>query len=205
MEVLFLLAILLFSVIVHETSHGYAALSLGDQTAKDAGRLTMNPLAHIDPVGSIFVPAMSLFFGGFVFGWAKPVPYNPYNLRFQKWGPAIVAGAGPCSNLAIAAFFSLVIRFFPFASVSPTWAAQFMVFASSIVFLNILLAVFNLVPIPPLDGSKILFSALPYRYIHIQHFLEKNGLLLILIFIFFFFQSLIPIVRFLFVFLTGIY
>src|ERR1700750_249745 len=103
----------LFSVIIHEVSHGYAALMQGDRTAEYEGRLTLNPLKHIDPVGTLILPILSLMLpGSFLFGWAKPVPFNPYNLRNQRWGEAIVVIAGPLSNIVIALIFGLFIRFF---------------------------------------------------------------------------------------------
>src|SRR3989338_10071713 len=98
-EFMFQIAILIFSVVIHEVSHGYAALALGDHTAEAEGRLTLNPLKHLDLFGSIILPLLSYSMGGFIFGWAKPVPYNPYNLRNQKWGPAIVGVAGPPANI----------------------------------------------------------------------------------------------------------
>src|SRR3989338_121736 len=116
---IFQVAILVMSVVIHEVSHGFMAYALGDSTAKYAGRLTLNPIPHIDPFGSIILPfILSLLPGGMVFGWAKPVPYNPYNLRDQKWGPGLVAAVGPVSNLFVALVFGLVIRFgglLPFA------------------------------------------------------------------------------------------
>ena len=95
MDFLFIIIVLIMSVVVHEVSHGYAALSLGDPTAKYQGRLTLNPISHLDPVGSLLVPLLGYLLGGFVVGWAKPVPFNPYNLRNQRWGEAYVAAAGP--------------------------------------------------------------------------------------------------------------
>src|SRR3989304_2914605 len=199
------IAILIFSVVVHEVSHGYAALALGDKTAKYAGRLTMNPMSHLDPVGSFLVSLMSFFLGGFIFGWARPVPYNPYNLKNQQWGPAIVGAAGPLSNLCLALVFGLMVRnsAFLIALGGPT-ASNFLQIATFIVILNLVLAIFNLVPIPPLDGSKLLFSLLPYQYRNIQYFIEQYGLMLLLIFIFFFSQIISPVVFFLFRLITGV-
>src|SRR3989338_8695812 len=164
----FYILILLFSVVIHEVSHGLAALALGDSTAKYLGRLTLNPIKHLDFFGSLVVPVITSL-AGIPFGWAKPVPYNPYNLRDQKYGPAIVGAVGPLSNIAIAVVFGLMLRFLPFfvatagsdtaVSVLQGFGEIFLV----IVRVNLLLAVFNLVPIPPLDGSKLLFAVLPYR------------------------------------------
>lgn len=199
METFFNIAILLVSVVLHEVSHGYAAVFLGDPTPRYANRLTVNPLPHLDPIGSILLPLLLVLSNaGFVFAWAKPVPFNPYNLR-GKWGEAIVAAAGPAANLFIAVVFSLVIRFFGEALGS---AALNMMFG--IVTINLFLAIFNLVPIPPLDGSKLLFSLLPYRYQSVRFALEQYGFFLIIIFVFFFADILIPIVGLLLGLLTGI-
>ena len=199
-SIIFGVAVLIMSVVIHEVSHGYVAGILGDQTAKYAGRLTLNPLKHLDIFGSIVVPLLTYFAGGFIFGWAKPVPYNPYNLKNQKWGPGIVAAAGPLSNLLVVGFFSLILRIAP--SVAPL-PSSFLAIAVSIMFVNITLAVFNLIPLPPLDGSKILFALLPYRWAKAQNVLEKYGFILLLLVIFFFLQWLSPIVFTLLKFFTG--
>lgn len=200
MEVVFFIIVLVMSVVIHEVSHGWAALFLGDQTAKHAGRLTLNPIPHIDPIGSILVPfALAILSPGFVFGWAKPVPYNPYNLRGGKWGPAIVAVAGPISNLVLAVFFSFLIRFVPLFSLT-TMAGTI---SAQIVLLNIILAVFNLFPLPPLDGSKILFAILPYRLRQIEEFMVRYQLILIIVLLFSVGGILLPIVANVFSLLTG--
>jgi len=172
-DVIFLIAIIVVSVVIHEVSHGFAANWLGDPTAKIAGRLTLNPVSHIDPMGSVILPSILVLSGSpFLFGWAKPVPYNPYNLhRGGKWGEAIVAGAGPAANVLIALVFGLLVRF----DVLPVEITSL---AISIIFLNILLAVFNLLPIPPLDGSKIFPQLLPrtlaLKYEQLRRILEGN-------------------------------
>lgn len=196
------IAIIIFSVIIHEVSHGWIANLLGDPTARLEGRLTLNPVPHIDPVGSVIVPLITVFGGGFMFGWAKPVPYNPRNLKNQQWGEAIVAAAGPLSNLAIAIFFGLVMRF---ALASGFNSASFYSVVSAIIISNIVLAIFNLVPIPPLDGSKVLFSILPYHTRHNQffQFLEQYGLILVLLFVLFLFKILHPAIALIFGLLTG--
>ncbi|MEK7067291.1 MAG: site-2 protease family protein [Patescibacteria group bacterium] len=205
LDIIFQVAMLIFSVIIHEISHGYAALALGDRTAKYAGRLTLNPLPHIDLFGSIILPIISFATGGFIFGWAKPVPYNPYNLRNQKWGSAIVGAAGPLSNLLIAFLFGTLIRVVPYFFSEPTqFLTNLISIASFIVFLNILLAIFNLLPIPPLDGSKVLFAMLPYQFRYIQEFLEQYGFIILLFFIFFLFRLLHPVIQIIFSIFTGI-
>ena len=152
MEFIFIIAILLMSIVIHEVSHGYAALWLGDPTAKLQGRLTLNPLKHLDMVGSIIVPFLAFFLAGFVIGWAKPVPYNPYNFqKMHKYGDAIVAAAGPAVNIFLALIFSILIRI----SDPSIFTASFMDISAFVVIINIILAFFNLIPIPPLDGSKI--------------------------------------------------
>ncbi len=186
------------SVVIHEVSHGYAARLLGDRTAEYQGRLTLNPLSHLDFIGSFLVPFFTYQVGGFIIGWAKPVPYNPYNLRNQRWGEAIVALAGPLSNILIAIIFGLLIRFGQ-SALSPA----FLSISAVIVFINLLLAVFNMVPIPPLDGSKVLFSLLPYHMNNVRVFLERNSIILVVAFIFFLWRFIFPIVGVLFYLLTG--
>lgn len=204
MEIIFLVIVLIFSVIIHEVAHGAVANYLGDPTAKHAGRLTLNPIKHIDPIGSIALPLlliiMARFTGaGIIFGWAKPVPVNPYNFRDQKYGSAKVSIAGPGSNLAIALVFGMVLRFFPGLSVLPGIDIMF----SYIVSINILLAVFNLLPIPPLDGSHILFAFLPRSMEKIKIFLSQAGFFLIILFIFFLSPVLSWIVRVIFDLIVG--
>ncbi len=188
------------SVVVHEVSHGYAALALGDPTAKYQGRLTLNPFSHLDPVGSFLVPLLGYWAGGFIIGWAKPVPFNPYNLRNAKWGEALVAAAGPLSNISLAIIFGLLIRF---GSNLIFINQSFLSLASFVVVINITLALFNLMPIPPLDGSKVIFALLPYKWQGLRESFEKYGLILVFIFIFFVWQIMSPIINYLFVFLVG--
>lgn len=177
-EVLLLvIPVLIVSIIVHEVAHGYAALFLGDHTAEHAGRLTVNPVSHIDPFGSIVLPLITSL-GGFFFGYAKPVPYNPANLSNKRWGEAIVAFAGPASNLVIALLFALLTRFVLFIEAVPQDSLMIQGFVF-IIFANIFLAILNLIPIAPLDGSKILYSVLPYRYIGVRRWMEQYQLVLI--------------------------
>ena len=200
-EFFFAIAVLIMSVVIHEVSHGFSANALGDPTARLQGRLTLNPLKHLDPMGSIVVPALTYLIGGFIFGWARPVPYNPYNLKNQKWGPGAVAAAGPLANILIAAIFGLTIRF---GAANEFASGAFLEIIALIVFINIVLAIFNLVPIPPLDGSKVLFAFLPYRWRHLQIFLEQYGFFILLIFIFFFWSVILPVVFGLFRLITGL-
>lgn len=186
---IFSLAILLMSVVIHEVAHGYAALFLGDPTAKYEGRLTLNPIKHMDPIGSFLVPLFSYIVGGFVFGWARPVPFNPYNLKSQRWGELIVAIAGPASNFVIALVFSLILNLFH-ASLGQA-AVSLMVAA---VIVNVSLMVFNLMPIAPLDGSKVLFAFIPYTYRNVRVWMERYSLFLFLAFILFFSDYLQPVV-----------
>lgn len=195
---IFSVLVIILSVVIHEYMHGWAAERQGDDTARLAGRLTLNPIPHIDPMGTIFVPLMLLLLpGNFLIGWAKPVPYNPFNLRNRRWGPALVAAAGPAVNLFIAIIFGLIIRSIP--------VSIYTVFLSRIVEINILLAVFNLVPIPPLDGSKILFSLLPDNKFWWQFKIniERYGMILVLVFIFFFWNLIAPIIQGLYQILVG--
>lgn len=198
METIFTIALIIISVVIHEVSHGYAALWLGDKTALYAGRLTLNPLKHLDPIGSVVVPILTSL-GGFFFGWAKPVPFNPYNLRNQRWGEALVAVAGPVSNIVIALVFGTIIRFASELGLS----RSFVEISGYITVINLSLAIFNLIPIPPLDGSKILFSLFPHALWQHRRTLEQYSLFLIVIFILFFSDWLVPVVTWLFALITG--
>jgi Zn-dependent proteases len=198
MDFTFQIAILIMSVVIHEVAHGFAARFYGDHTAEYEGRLTLNPIKHIDPIGSVFVPLISYMFGGFVFGWAKPVPYNPYNLKPGRWPEAFVALAGPLSNISIAVVFSILFR------LASEPSAGFAIITTSIIYVNILLAVFNLMPIPPLDGSKLLFAVFPEKIYQFRNFFERYGLILVLVFIFFIWQLIAPVIGIIFSFLTGL-
>ena len=175
MEMIFFVIVLLLSVIIHEYSHGIVAYAQGDPTAKFAGRLTLNPIPHIDLLGTIVIPLLLVLTkAGFLIGWAKPVPYNPYNLRNQRFGPALVGAAGPASNFLLALIFSIIIFFIP------EQIGNLKIFLGIIVYVNVVLGVFNLFPIPPLDGSKVLFSLLPSSLINFQYFLERFGFLILI-------------------------
>jgi len=196
---IFTLIVLFFSIVIHEVAHGSMALHLGDPTAKSAGRLSLNPLKHIDPFGTILLPILMLLFTagrGPIFGWAKPVPINPYNFRDQKWGTVKGAISGPATNFLIAIIFSLLIRFFP---LSPLLISLFTI----IIFYNLLWGLFNLVPIPPLDGSHILFRFLPERFWKLKMVLQQYGLFILIFFIFFGLRLLIPLTLYCYQFLTG--
>lgn len=178
MEFVFVIVVLILSIVIHELAHGYAALAQGDPTAKYAGRLTMNPIKHLDLMGSFIVPFLLYIFSvGVILGWAKPVPYNPYNLRNQRWGEALVSAAGPASNLIVALIFGLLIRFG-----SGFLSEDAVLLAGLIVIINIIIAIFNLIPIPPLDGSKILFDLLPrsVKVSEARMFMERYGLFIVL-------------------------
>ncbi len=203
-EIILYIVILLFSVILHEVSHGWVAEKLGDPTARLAGRLTLNPIPHIDPFGSILLPAVMYWAtgGAFGFGAAKPVPVNYQNLRNFKRDIVLVAFAGPITNFLIAAIAALLFRFIP--AMNP----QAQTLLMHVILLNLVLAVFNMIPIPPLDGSKILASifgffsrTLMYWYLE----LERYGFILVLLLLFtgIYTSILIPSISFLLKLLLG--
>ncbi len=197
-NLIFYFIIIIPSAIVHEYAHGWTADQLGDPTARHAGRLTLNPLAHIDLFGTIFMPIILLLFSGgsFMFAYAKPVPYNPYNLKNQKRDSALVAAAGPLSNLLVALVCAFVAKHLA--------SGSFAFVLSIIVYANILLAIFNLVPIPPLDGSKVLYALLPASAWRWKENLERYGSIILIIFIFFFFQLLNPIIQWIYQLFLGL-
>lgn len=207
MDLVFLLVILIISVILHEVAHGYMANWLGDPTARLQGRLTLNPLSHIDPVGSVLLPALLVFaHSPMLIGYAKPVPYNPYNLR-GRYAEALVAFAGPGTNILLALIFGLLVRFGGVAMSAPMLDAF-----SGIVYINLVLALFNLIPFPPLDGSKVLSGILPgglgAGYDQFRATFERLGILsgtLLLLVIFYFLSPFFSlIIQPLFSLLTGL-
>ncbi len=202
MLTVFTLIVLFFSVVIHEIAHGSVALALGDNTAKAMGRLTLNPLKHIDLFGTIILPLILILTysvagtTGPIVGWAKPVPVNPFNFRDKKWGALKVAISGPATNFLIALIFSLIIRFFHLPN---TLSVLF----SLIAFYNFAWAIFNLVPLPPLDGSWILFSILPVRFYGFKNFLQRYGFYFLIFFCFFGLNFIFLLANFLFYSISG--
>lgn len=203
------IVVLILSIILHEVSHGYVADWLGDPTARYSGRLTLNPLPHIDPVGSIIVPGLLLLtHSPFLIGWAKPVPYNPYNLRNKRWGEALVAGAGPLTNLILAFLFGQLVHFAGALNLSP----DFLSLAATATYANLVLALYNLIPIPPLDGSKVLRALLPYggrqafaRFEQSAYALGSVGLIVVaLLIIYLLWPVLSSVIQWLFVLVTAV-
>lgn len=176
----------LLSIVVHEVAHGWMAHRLGDDTAKRMGRLTLNPLMHIDPMGTIILPFMLIVLGGPVFGWAKPVPFNPSNFYRHvnpRKGTLLVALAGPGSNLILAfasSFVFVAVQKF-FAGSHPLLYLPLSQLALALTTINLVLACLNLVPVPPLDGSKILFGILPPEYDRYFFMLERYGFLILVV------------------------
>jgi Zn-dependent protease len=199
---IFYIAILIMSIVIHEVSHGFMAEYFGDDTARNAGRLTLNPIKHLDIFGSILLPAFLIFtHAGFLFGWAKPVPYDPRNLRNLRWGTFWVAAAGVLANFFIAIVFGLLIRF----TLAYHFSNSFYLITSYIVLVNLALGIFNLVPIPPLDGSKILFSFLPASMHRGLVLIEQYSLIFLLVFVVYFSKYLYPVLAFLYHLITRLY
>lgn len=195
MDLLLFYLIIVPSAIFHEYMHGFVAERLGDPTARYAGRLTLNPLAHIDPIGTVLLPLL-LIPTGMLFAYAKPVPYNPYNLRNQRTGPVWVALAGPFANVILALVFGLMARYGIGGVANEAFAL--------IAYANIMLCVFNLVPIPPLDGSKLLLALIPDSMWKVRQVLEQWGYVFLIVFIFLFSHTLTPIVGLLYRLIVGV-
>lgn len=177
MDIIIILGILLFSAIIHEVMHGVAAEYFGDDTAREEGRITLNPIPHIDPFGSILLPGFLLLVGSpIIFGAAKPVPVNFNNMRNPKLGMAVVSLAGPLSNFALAVLLVLPIKYgLVSGMVGDVWMQA--------VILNLVLGTFNLLPIPPLDGSKVIASLLPTRAMYWILSMEQYGFILVVVFL----------------------
>ncbi|MDO8575204.1 MAG: site-2 protease family protein [bacterium] len=182
--------VLVMSVVIHELSHGYVATIWGDMTPRLQGRLTLNPIKHLDLMGSFIVPVITMTLGAGIFGWAKPVVINPHNFRDRRWGEFWTAIAGPISNILIAVLFAMILRFF-----ADSLPKTFNLFSLIVVYTNITLAIFNLMPIPPLDGSKILFTLFPKVFDRIRDKLERYFFVFLFIFAFFLWNFLSPIIN----------
>lgn len=184
MDIVIVLLIILGSVILHELAHGVVAYFLGDNTAKDAGRLTLNPVKHIDPFMSILVPVVLYLMRAPVFGGAKPVPINTRNLKGGEWGMALVAIAGPLTNFLIAFVAFLIAHFSGILSIGSSETLQFIF--SEIIIINLGFMLFNLIPIPPLDGSRVLYAIAPDGARNLMMQIEKYGFIIIYLLIFLF-------------------
>lgn len=171
--------ILLFSVIIHEVMHGLVALKFGDHTAERAGRLTLNPIPHIDLFGTILLPVLAFWSGGIIFGWAKPVPVNPLNFSNLRKGEFFVSAAGILANFGLAVVAAIIYHILN--ALPQTFPAYIGDVLSFTILINLVLGVFNLLPIPPLDGSKILMSQLPYNLARQYQRIEPYGFLMLLI------------------------
>lgn len=190
--------ILVMSVVIHEVCHGYTAELLGDPTPRLQGRLTLNPIKHLDLYGSVIVPLITSMFG-MTFGWAKPVEWNPYNIKNRRTGEMLISIAGPASNLFLALVFGLSIRF-----LQDMLPHSMLSIFSYIVVINIVLFIFNLIPVPPLDGSKILFNILPTSLNRFRNIMEGNQVIAIFILIFVLWPLFEPLIPFIFTLITGL-
>jgi len=197
MDLLLFYPLFLFSLSFHEAAHGYVAEKLGDNTARLMGRVTLNPLPHMDIIGTVFLPIMGILTGAPVIGWGKPVPFNPHNLRNKKWGPSLVALAGPASNFLIALIVGLALRFLTLTD------SYLIIFLGYFVWINLLLGIFNLMPIPPLDGSH-LFAVIFPALEDMKRSLQGNMIFIIGVIFFMIYIGIPYIVRPLFVLITGI-
>jgi Zn-dependent protease len=195
---IFQIIILIMSVVIHELSHGYTAELLGDPTPRLQGRLTLNPLRHLELFGSFLVPVLTSL-TGFTFGWAKPIEWNPYNVKNKRVGEILISIAGPASNMLVATVFGLIVRIF--GDTLPTSFIQISVY---VILINIVLAVFNMIPLPPLDGSKVLFSLLPPSMNNVRVTLERYSIFFFLILIFVLWRFVEPIIPYIFKVITGV-
>jgi len=176
----------LFAITVHEVAHGWVAMKLGDRTAQMMGRLTLNPIKHVDPVGTILVPGFLVLIGGFIFGWAKPVPITWENLRNPRRDVALVALAGPMSNFIMAIFWGLVMKIsLTFGQTTDSWLYPLALMGGAGITINLILMVLNLLPILPLDGGRVISAILPGPLSYKFNRLEPYGLFIILGLLFF--------------------
>jgi Zn-dependent protease len=199
-ETIFILIVLFFSIVIHEIAHGSCALLLGDDTAKREGRLTLNPIAHLDPIGTIFLPSILLIltFGrGPIFGWAKPVPINPLNFRDKKWGIVKVSLSGPLTNFSIALLFSFLAGF--------NFSRSTIEFFQIISVYNFAWSFFNLLPFPPLDGFHILYQILPQKFLPIKILLLNYGFFILIFIIFFGLDPIFSFSQFLFSLISNLF
>jgi Zn-dependent protease len=174
---------LIFAITLHEVAHGFVAYLLGDYTAKLSGRLTLNPLKHIDPIGTIVVPLLMMLVSSFIFGWAKPVPVDPRNFKHPRRDMALVACAGPVANLLMALIWGLIAKLGLMAHMNGNeWLGIPLIYMGSAgIMLNIVLGVLNLIPLPPLDGGKILEACLPRRGMYVMSMLEPYGFYILIL------------------------
>lgn len=172
----------LFAITGHEVAHGYVASLFGDQSAKLSGRLTLNPAKHIDPIGTLLVPGLLLLFGNFIFGWAKPVPVDARNMRNPRTDMAIVSAAGPIANLLMALFWAGVAKLGFFLTSMESWFSVPLIYMGKAgIMINIVLGVLNCLPIPPLDGARVLYNILPGRVGWYLYRLEPYGIVILLL------------------------
>jgi Zn-dependent protease len=199
---LFYFLVLIISIVIHEVAHGVAAEKQGDPTARMLGRITMNPIKHADLVGSVILPLILLVSGAqFFIGWAKPVPYNPANFRNERKGTRIVSVAGVIANFSIALIVGFALRVMTIAQVGSIQLFEIM---SIVVLVNVVLGIFNLIPIPPLDGFRFLESVLPVRFGSFFRQYEQYGIVILIVFLFIGVRFIAPLASFIYTTLTGI-
>jgi Zn-dependent protease len=184
LEIVIQIIVLLFAISFHESAHGYVAMKCGDNTARDLGRITMNPLKHLDPIGSLFFPAMLAFSGLPIFGWARPVPISLRGVPHPRRANLFVSAAGPLSNLLLAVVFGIGVvglkRLFLLDG-DPTILRPLLIIGASSVLVNVSLAVFNLIPVPPLDGFGVVESLLPAELIRVSIWMRRFGFIILIV------------------------